>query len=177
MPGWRRDAARTTKRLPVSESRSARISGQEPERPIAAMRSSSAFFSRSVVDLQGAINRFVTETNNDPKPITWTADHDRIIPAVSRGHQVVSFHPLGYTRAATPPAWRWSRCRSRRPRNFLRTLATSEPIKDWLPTSTREKLIKIGPKVVRLGHYAAFSDAEVAIPGASTSRRVNGIGS
>ena len=43
----------------------------------------------SVVDLQAAINRFVTETNANPKPFTWTADPDRIIAAVRRGHQVL----------------------------------------------------------------------------------------
>src|SRR5262245_23388987 len=36
----------------VSEPRSAMISGQEPERPSAAMRSSSAFFSTSARKLQ-----------------------------------------------------------------------------------------------------------------------------
>jgi hypothetical protein len=30
--------------------------------------------------------------------------------------------------------------------NFLRTLATPEPIKDWSLTSPKEKLIKIGAK-------------------------------
>jgi hypothetical protein len=44
---------------------------------------------RSVVDLQAAINRFVTETNADPKPFTWTANPDKIIAAVKRGHQVL----------------------------------------------------------------------------------------
>jgi hypothetical protein len=44
---------------------------------------------RCVVDLQVAINRFVIETNNDPKPFTWTADPDKIIAAVRRGHQVL----------------------------------------------------------------------------------------
>src|SRR6202035_3954868 len=29
---------------------------------------------RSVADLQAAINRFVEETNSDPKPFVWTAD-------------------------------------------------------------------------------------------------------
>lgn len=48
--------------------------------------------------------------------------------------------------------------------NFLRTLATPEPIKDWSLTSLREKLIKIGAKVVRHGRYVAFQMAEVAIP-------------
>jgi len=32
---------------------------------------------RSVVDLQVAINRFVAETNADPKPFVWTADPRR----------------------------------------------------------------------------------------------------
>src|ERR1700688_1531320 len=44
---------------------------------------------RSVVDLQAAINRFVAETNADPKPFTWTANPDKIIAAVKRGHQVL----------------------------------------------------------------------------------------
>ena len=48
--------------------------------------------------------------------------------------------------------------------NFLRTLATPEAIKDWSLTSLKEKLIKIGAKVVRHGRYVAFQMAEVAIP-------------
>ena len=48
--------------------------------------------------------------------------------------------------------------------NFLRTLATPEPIEDWSLTSLREKLIKIGAKVVTHGRYVAFQMAEVAIP-------------
>src|ERR1700732_1219231 len=47
--------------------------------------------------------------------------------------------------------------------NFLRTLPTPEPIKDWSMTSLKEKLIKIGAKVVRHGRYIAFQMAEVAI--------------
>ena len=51
---------------------------------------------RCVVDLQATINRFVAETNHDPKPFTWTADPDKIIAAVRRGHQVFRFSiPLG----------------------------------------------------------------------------------
>nr|AAA60334.1 25 kDa protein [Sinorhizobium fredii] len=42
-----------------------------------------------VVDLQAAINRFLTEHNQQPKPFTWTADPDKIIAAVKRGHQVL----------------------------------------------------------------------------------------
>jgi Transposase DDE domain group 1 len=48
--------------------------------------------------------------------------------------------------------------------NFLRTLATPEPIKDWSLTSLKEKLIKIGAKVITHGRYVAFQMAEVAIP-------------
>ncbi len=44
--------------------------------------------------------------------------------------------------------------------NFLRTLATPEPIKDWSLTSLKE----IGAKVVTHGRYVAFQMAEVAIP-------------
>jgi hypothetical protein len=48
--------------------------------------------------------------------------------------------------------------------NFLRTLATPEPIKDWSLTSLKEKLIKIGAKIMSHGRYVAFQMAEVAIP-------------
>jgi Transposase DDE domain group 1 len=43
-------------------------------------------------------------------------------------------------------------------------LATPEPIKDWSLTSLKEKLIKIGAKVVSHGRYVAFQMAEVAVP-------------
>ena len=48
--------------------------------------------------------------------------------------------------------------------NFLRTLATPEPINDWSLTSLQEKLIKTGAKLVSHGRYVAFQMAEVAIP-------------
>ncbi len=48
--------------------------------------------------------------------------------------------------------------------NFLRTLALSEAVEHWSLTTLREKLIKIGAKVVRHGRYITFQLAEVAIP-------------
>jgi transposase len=44
---------------------------------------------RSIAELQAAINRFLDETNHSPRPFTWTADPDKIIAAVKRGHQVL----------------------------------------------------------------------------------------
>ncbi|MDP6699818.1 MAG: IS630 family transposase, partial [Candidatus Latescibacteria bacterium] len=43
----------------------------------------------SVADLQAAINRFIAETNQKPKPFVWTADPDKIIAAVKRGYQAL----------------------------------------------------------------------------------------
>jgi hypothetical protein len=48
--------------------------------------------------------------------------------------------------------------------NFMRTLALPEAIKQWSLTSLREKLVKIGAKVVRHGRYVIFQMAEVAMP-------------
>ena len=48
--------------------------------------------------------------------------------------------------------------------NFMRTLALPEAVKQWSLTSLREKLVKIGAKVVRHGRYVIFQMAEVAIP-------------
>jgi hypothetical protein len=44
---------------------------------------------RSIVELQAATNRFLAETNADPKPFVWTAHPDRVIAAVQRGMQVL----------------------------------------------------------------------------------------
>ncbi len=44
----------------------------------------------STVDLQQAINRFIAEHNQDPKPFVWTADPDAIIEKVRRGNQVLA---------------------------------------------------------------------------------------
>ena len=44
---------------------------------------------RSVVDLQAAINRFVAQNNESPKPFIWRADPDAIIAARSRGFQAL----------------------------------------------------------------------------------------
>jgi len=46
----------------------------------------------SVVDLQAAINRFVAEHNENPKPFVWRADPDAIIAARSRGFQALESH-------------------------------------------------------------------------------------
>ncbi|HEX5079699.1 MAG TPA: IS630 family transposase, partial [Geminicoccaceae bacterium] len=43
-----------------------------------------------LVDLQAAINRYLDEHNQRPKPFTWTADPDRIIAKVNRGHQTLA---------------------------------------------------------------------------------------
>src|SRR5262249_23542046 len=42
---------------------------------------------RSVAELETAIERFIAETNADPKPFLWTARPNRILAAVQRGHQ------------------------------------------------------------------------------------------
>jgi hypothetical protein len=42
-------------------------------------------------------------------------------------------------------------------------LATPEPIREWSLTTLKEKLIKIGAKVVSYGRYVVFQMAEVAI--------------
>jgi hypothetical protein len=110
---------------------------------------------------------------------------DKILPMIScAAENVVAF----YNKRGTCEQWikegkaaiRWTRlsCRSFAANavrlqlhalaynlgNFLRTLATPEPIKDWSLTSLKEKLIKTGAKIVSHGRYVAFQMAEVAIP-------------
>ncbi len=48
--------------------------------------------------------------------------------------------------------------------HFLRQLALPGSVKLWLLTTLREKLIKIGAKVVRHAEYLTLQMAEVAVP-------------
>ncbi len=62
--------------------------------------------------------------------------------------------------------------------NFLRTLALPQEVEHWLLTTLREKLVKIGAKIVRHGRYVTFQLAEVANPKALFAeilRRIDGL--
>ena len=47
--------------------------------------------------------------------------------------------------------------------NFLRRLALPKTVKDWSLRTLKEKLIKIGAKVVNHSRYVIFQMAEVAV--------------
>ena len=86
----------------------------------------------------------------------------------------------GYCKISNPAAVKWTRlsCRNFRDNqarlqlfalaynlgNFLRRLALPRSVKHWSLTTLREKLIKIGAKVVRHSGYVIFQMAEVAVP-------------
>lgn len=44
---------------------------------------------RSIIDLQGAIKRYIAEHNLSSKPFAWTRDPNAIIASVKRGHQAL----------------------------------------------------------------------------------------
>src|SRR5215213_6530234 len=44
---------------------------------------------QSVDDLKAAIDRFIAETNSEPRPFVWTADPKRVLAAVKRGKQAL----------------------------------------------------------------------------------------
>ena len=48
--------------------------------------------------------------------------------------------------------------------NFMRTLALPKEVEHWSLTTLREKLVKIGARIVRHGRYVVFQLAEVAVP-------------
>ncbi len=48
--------------------------------------------------------------------------------------------------------------------NFLRTLTLPKEVEQWCLTTLREKLVKIGAKVITHARYAVFQMAEVAVP-------------
>ena len=48
--------------------------------------------------------------------------------------------------------------------NFLRCLALPKSVKQWSLRTLRDKLVKIGAKVISHSRYVIFQMAEVAIP-------------
>jgi hypothetical protein len=48
--------------------------------------------------------------------------------------------------------------------NVMRTLALPDAVEQWSLTTLREKLVKIGAKIIRHGRYVTFQMAEVAVP-------------
>ena len=48
--------------------------------------------------------------------------------------------------------------------NFLHSLALPSEVARWLLTTLRERLVKIGARIVRHGRYVVFQLAEVAVP-------------
>jgi Transposase DDE domain group 1 len=62
--------------------------------------------------------------------------------------------------------------------NFLRTLALPQEVEDWSLTTLRDKLVKIGARIVHHGRYVVFQLAEVAVPRALFAdilRRIDGL--
>jgi hypothetical protein len=85
--------------------------------------------------------------------------------------RVVAF----YNQRGTAEQWiregknaaKWTRlsCRSMRAKaNFLRTLALPDEMECWSLTTLREKVVKIGAKVVAHARSTVFQMAEVAVP-------------
>jgi len=48
--------------------------------------------------------------------------------------------------------------------NFLRSLVLPNEVAHWSLTTLREKLVKVGARIVRHGRYLVFQLAEVAVP-------------
>ena len=59
--------------------------------------------------------------------------------------------------------------------NFLRALILSEAVSHWSMTTPRDRLVKIGAKIVRHGRSITFQTAEVMVPRALFQQILDGI--
>ncbi len=76
-----------------------------------------------------------------------------------------SLYSLARRQTASPLAVSITEQRGSNERAALqRTLALPRDVEHWSLTTLREKLVKIGAKVIRHGRYVRFQMAEVAIP-------------
>ena len=90
---------------------------------------------------RGTAEQYIKEGKN---AINWT----RLSCHSFRNNEVrLQLHALAYNLA-----------------NFMRTLALPKEVEHWSLTTLREKLVKIGAKVVSHGRYVTFQLAEVAVP-------------
>jgi len=90
---------------------------------------------------RGTAEQYIKEGKN---AIKWT----RLSCRKFRNNEVrLQLHALAYNLA-----------------NFMRTLALPKEVEHWSLTTIREKLVKIGAKVVAHGRYVTFQLAEVAVP-------------
>lgn len=90
---------------------------------------------------RGTAEQYIKEGKN---AIKWT----RLSCRKFRNNEVrLQLHALAYNLA-----------------NFMRTLALPKEIEHWSLTTLREKLVKIGAKIVAHGRYVTFQMAEVAVP-------------
>jgi hypothetical protein len=90
---------------------------------------------------RGTAEQWIKEGKN---AIKWT----RLSCRKFRGNAVrLQLHALAYNLA-----------------NFMRTLALPKEVEHWSLTTLREKLVKIGAKIVSHGRYVTFQMAEVAVP-------------
>ena len=95
----------------------------------------------SIANKGEAAEQYIKEGKN---AIKWT----RLSCCKFRNNEVrLQLHALAYNLA-----------------NFMRTLALPKEVEHWSLTTLREKLVKIGAKVVRHGRYVTFQLAEVAVP-------------
>ena len=85
---------------------------------------------RSVADLQAAINRFL-DHNQQSQPFTWTADPDKIIAAVRRGHQALdSIHSAAFRAGPiVGPGRFFGRC-GPRPQTRFRSASSPAVLRD-----------------------------------------------
>jgi len=95
-----------------------------------------AFYSH-----RGTAEQWIKEGKN---AVTWTRLSCRRFPANAVRLQL---HALAYNLA-----------------NFLRTLALPVEVSQWWVTTLRERLVKIGAKIVRHGRSITFQIAEVMVP-------------
>ena len=90
---------------------------------------------------RGTAEHWIKEGKN---AIKWT----RLSCRMFRNNEVrLQLHALAYNLA-----------------NFMRVLALPKEVERWSLTTFREKLVKIGAKVVSHGRYVTFQMAEVAVP-------------
>ena len=78
---------------------------------------------------------------------------------IKEGKNAIKWTRLSCRTFGPPP----TPCARLQPANFMRTLAMPKTAEPWSLTSLREKLIKVGAKVVSHGRYVTFQLAEVAV--------------
>ncbi len=116
-------------------------------------------------DLYARVGFIVTNLSRSAERVTWFYNQrGKAEPYIKEGKNAIKWTRLSCRKFRDNAVRLQLHALAYNLANFMRTLALPKEVEHWSMTTLREKLVKIGAKVVRHGRDVTFQRAEVAVP-------------